>query len=379
MLQFFLGLLSFLFLSAVFYIIVKISSKYEKRNFWIGLLFTVIIVQFFKWAFIDITRVPTSSMEKTLIPGDFVLISKLHYGLRTPSTLLQIPLTHQKTKFFEFKSYLDWIQIPFFKFPGFSSIKRNDTVVFNTPTEPDIPLDVRTFYVKRCIGLPGNYIKMKDGKYIVNNETITDAPSKTYEYEIKTNEVLHKNWFKKYNVTEYTFIGDNSYIIRLLVKNDIPKILKMIENDINVISVKMRFYDPSYEFVFVRNFDDYVDLMNWGGNEGVLVPKRSLKMKLTNENINRYWEYIKSECGNDIELINGSEVYLKGKKIDEYEFKYDYYFLIGDNIYNSFDSRQWGFVREDAIYAKALLVLFSKSQDSLLGGFKFRLLRTMWS
>ena len=72
-------------------------------------------------------------------------------------------------------------------------------------------------------------------------------------------------------------------------------------------------------------------------------------------------------------------MYLKGKKIDEYEFKYDYYFMIGDNIYNSFDSRQWGFVREDAIYAKALLVVFSKSQDSLLGGFKFRLLRTMWS
>ena len=80
MIQFFLGLVSFFVLSFIFFLIVKVSSKYEKRNFWLGLLFTIIIVQFFKWAFIDLTRVPTGSMEKTLIPGDFVLVSKLHFS-----------------------------------------------------------------------------------------------------------------------------------------------------------------------------------------------------------------------------------------------------------------------------------------------------------
>ena len=379
MIQFFLGLVSFLVLSCIFFLIVKVSSKYEKRNFWLGLLFTIIIVQFFKWAFIDLTRVPTGSMEKTLIPGDFVLVSKLHYGLRTPSTLLQIPLTHQKTRFFEFTSYLDWIQVPFFRLPGFSRVKRNDAVVFNAPIEPDIPMDVRTFYVKRCIGLPGDFISMQEGKYIVNKENIVDAPSKMYEYVVKTNEMLHKDWFKKYNVTEYVIAGENLYIIRLLVKNNIPQILEEIENDISVVSVKMRSIDPENEFVFVRNFDNYIDLCNWGGEEGIFVPKRSSKIKLTKENVNRYWDYIKSECGKDIELINGSEVYFKGKKIDEYEFKYDYYFMIGDNIYGSFDSRYWGFVREDEIYAKALLVVFSKGLDSLFSGLKFRFLKTMWS
>ena len=161
--------------------------------------------------------------------------------------------------------------------------------------------------------------------------------------------------------------------------NNIPQILEDIENDISVVSVKMRSIDPENEFVFVRNFDNYIDLSNWGGEEGILVPKRSSKIKLTKENVNRYWDYIKSECGKDIELINGSEVYFKGKKIDEYEFKYDYYFMIGDNIYGSFDSRYWGFVREDEIYAKALLVVFSKGLDSLFSGLKFRFLKTMWS
>ena len=132
MIQFFLGLVSFLVLSFIFLLIVKVSSKYEKRNFWLGLLFTIIIVQFFKWAFIDLTRVPTGSMEKTLIPGDFVLVSKLHYGLRTPSTLLQIPLTHQKTRFFEFTSYLDWIQIPFFRLPGFSRVPLSPLIITTT-------------------------------------------------------------------------------------------------------------------------------------------------------------------------------------------------------------------------------------------------------
>ena len=383
MYQFILGFVSLGILSAFFYFTYMFLRKYEKKNILCEIIVSVIIVQIFKWSFIDITRVPSSSMEKTLIPGDFVLVSKLHYGPRTPSTILQIPLTHQTTKFFEFKSYLDWIQIPFFRFPGFTKIKTNEVVVFNTPSEGNLPMDVRLLYVKRCIGLPGNSVKMIKGNYYVNNEKIEDAPSKTYEFVLITTNKVHKNWFNQYNIHEHELIeehndGKNVYVIRILAKHGIEKTVKKISEDIYVYSVKLKEEKP-YEETFVGKFDGYIDIVNWGGANGILVPKKGLKIKLNEANINRYWKYIKAECGKSIENKNNNEILLKGKKITEYTFIYDYYFMIGDNIYNSYDSRYWGFVREDEIYAKPLVTIFSKSQDSFFGGLKFRFFKGMWS
>lgn len=382
MVQFVLGFISFVVLALFFCFIYVFLRRYEKKNILSEIIVSVIVVQIFKWSFIDITRVPSSSMEGTLIPGDFVLISKMHYGPRTPSTLLQIPLTHQTTKFFEFKSYLDWIQIPFFRFPGFTKIKANDTVVFNTPSEGKIPMDVRLLYVKRCIGLPGDSIKMIKGGYYINDKRVQDAPFKTYEFILRSNVKLHKNWFKLYNIEDYVYLGENSnnnstYIIKIFAKYNIAETLKKIVEDTYVNSIELNKYKPN-EYTFVSKFDGYVDIVNWGGTNGILIPKKGLKMRLTAANIDRYWKYIKAECNDSIEKKANYEVYLNGVKIYEYVFKYDYYFMIGDNIFNSFDSRFWGFVREDEIYAKPLITIFSKSRETTLGGLKGRFLKGMW-
>lgn len=375
--MFILGLFTLVFLGTIFYVILKVLKKYEKKNWKYELLSAVIVVSFFKWAFLDITRVPSGSMEKTLLPGDFVLISKLHYGPRTPSTLLQIPLTHQVTKFLELKSYLDWIQIPFFRFPGFTWIKRNDAVVFNTPSDKNMPLDVRTFYVKRCIGLPGEYIKMIDGDYYINGIKIDNAPNKIFKYLVKSNQRLTKNFFKKFNIEEFEKIGENIYVIDILSKFDIKKTVEKLKNNENIEDVKILSQDTGSTSI-IEKFEGYIDVVNWGGDKGILIPKIGLEIELTKENISKYGQYIIDECGKkNVKIIN-DELYIKGKKVTKYTFKHDYYFMIGDNIYNSWDSRFWGFVRDDAIYAKPILVLFSKSQESLLGGLKLRFFKTMW-
>ena len=375
--MFIFGLFSFIFLSGILYLILRVLKKYEKKNWKYELLSAVIVVSFFKWAFLDITRVPTGSMEKTLLPGDFVLISKLHYGPRTPSTLLQIPLTHQVTKIFELKAYLDWIQIPFLRFSGFTWIKRNDAVVFNTPSDKNMPIDIRTFYVKRCIGLPGEYIKMIDGNYYVNGEKIENAPNKVFKYVVKSNQKLSKKFFKNFNIEEYIKVDENMYIVDILNKYDIEKTVEKLKNSEYIEYVKIYFQETGSPSI-IEKFDGYVDVVNWGGDNGILIPKIGLEIELTKENIIRYGEYIIDECGKKNIKINNDEVYINGKKVTKYTFKHDYYFMIGDNIYNSWDSRFWGFVRDDAIYAKPILVLFSKSQESLLGGFKLRFLKTMW-
>jgi len=375
--MFVFGLFTVIFLGGIFYLILKLLKKYEKKNWKYELVSAVIVVSFFKWSFLDITRVPSGSMEKTLLPGDFVIISKLHYGPRTPSTLLQIPLTHQTTKFLELKSYLDWIQIPFFRFPGFTWIKRNDAVVFNTPSDKNMPLDVRTFYVKRCIGLPGEYIKMINGNYYINGSKIENAPNKMYRFLVKSNQRLTKNFFKKFNIEEFENVGENLYIVNILNKYNIKKTVEKLIDSEYIENVKILSQDTGSPAI-IEKFDGYIDVVNWGGDNGILIPKKGLELELSKENIIRYGEYIIDECGKkNIKIVN-DEVFIKGKKVTKYTFKHDYYFMIGDNIYNSWDSRFWGFVRDDAIYAKPLLVLFSKSQESLLGGFKLRFLKTMW-
>ena len=375
--MFIFGLFTLLFLGAIFYGILFVLKKYEKKNWKYELLSAVIVVSFFKWAFLDITRVPTGSMEKTLLPGDFVLISKLHYGPRTPSTLLQIPLTHQTTKFLELKSYLSWIQIPFFRFPGFTWIKRNDAVVFNTPSDKNMPIDVRTFYVKRCIGLPGEYIKMIDGNYYVNNVKIENAPNKVFKYVVKSKQRLSKNFFKKFNIVEIENIGENLYEVNILNKYDVKKTVENLKNNYCIEDVKILSQDTGSPSI-IEKFDGYIDVVNWGGDKGILIPKIGLEIELSTENIARYGEYIIDECGKKNVKIVNKDIYIYGKKVTKYTFKHNYYFMIGDNIYNSWDSRFWGFVRDDSIYAKPLLVIFSKSQESLLGGFKLRFLKTMW-
>src|SRR6478736_6453891 len=122
-----------------------------------AILFAVIAATLIRWATFEAYTIPTPSMEKSLLVGDYLFVSKLHYGPRTPQTPLQLPFTHQKMWFTQdVPSYLDWIQLPMYRLPGLQDVERNDAVVFNWPADRDHPADLRTHYIKRCIGLPGD-------------------------------------------------------------------------------------------------------------------------------------------------------------------------------------------------------------------------------
>jgi signal peptidase I len=141
---------------------VEDQDKQEKsvvREWADAIVFAVIAATIIRWLFLEAFTIPTPSMEKSLLVGDFLFVSKIHYGPRTPKTPLQVPLTHQKIWWTEIPSYVDWIQLPQFRLPGFTSIKQNDVVVFNYPPEFNYPVDLKTNYIKRCVGLPGDSLK----------------------------------------------------------------------------------------------------------------------------------------------------------------------------------------------------------------------------
>ena len=156
------------------------KAKSKLREWREAIVFAVVVATLIRWGTVEAFVIPTPSMENSLLVGEYLFVSKLHYGSRTPRTPLQIPLTHQKIWGTEIPSYLDWIELPSFRFPGVSSVKREDVVVFNVPDVGmndgiERPIDLKTYYVKRCVGIPGDTVVIKDRKLAVNGKSLKQS------------------------------------------------------------------------------------------------------------------------------------------------------------------------------------------------------------
>ncbi|MDX2189193.1 MAG: signal peptidase I, partial [Bacteroidota bacterium] len=151
-----------------------------------SILFAVIAATLIRWAFLEAYTIPTPSMEKSLLVGDFLFVSKVHYGPRTPKTPLQVPLTHQTIWGTSIPSYIGAVQIPSFRFPGFSEIKKGDCVVFNWPADQGYPTDLKTNYIKRCVATAGDTIKIINMQLFVNGKPSVNPEKMQYRYFIQT-------------------------------------------------------------------------------------------------------------------------------------------------------------------------------------------------
>ena len=182
------------------------------REWFDALFFAVIAATLIRWATFEAFTIPTPSMENTLLVGDFLFVNKLNYGPRTPMTPLQVPLTHQKIWGTNIPSYLDWIKLPQFRLPGFSEINRDDIVVFNYPSEIEKPIDLKTYYVKRCVALPGDTIKIVNGDIFINNNLKDQLVNQQNRYFVRTKTNINPRIFKKYDIWEYTKVSNGYYM-----------------------------------------------------------------------------------------------------------------------------------------------------------------------
>ena len=201
------------------------KTKSKKREWGDAIVFAVIAATLLRWATFEAFAIPTPSMEGSLLAGDYLFVSKLHYGARTPKTLLQIPLMHQKIMGTDIQSYSSLIQLPQFRLPGFQKLKNNETVVFNYPEEMERPSDQKTYYVKRCLGIAGDAIQVIDSRVYINGKFVQNPIHTQYSYLIQCEGHLNKKFFEKYRLYQYQG-GPGNYVVHTepAIAEDIAKL-----------------------------------------------------------------------------------------------------------------------------------------------------------
>jgi signal peptidase I len=346
----------------------SVESKKKKspaREWFDSILFAVIAATLIRWLFFEAFTIPTPSMENSLLVGDFLFVSKLHYGTRTPKTPLQVPLTHQTIWGTNIPSYTDAIQLPQYRLPGFSEVKRGDVVVFNYPPELQHPVDLKTNYIKRCVGLPGDKVEVRDLQVYANGQAMENPVRMENEYFVATTTTVNEEKvFKDNGVSEFNAYTE-SYN-DTIPGNDQMGYLVFTTVE---IAAKLKTYDFVKSITLVKSSKDISEpmlypnspLFKWNrDNYGpITVPKKGVTVQLTPENIATYGPVIKNYEENEDVVIDEKSVKVGGKVITSYTFKQDYYFMMGDNRHNSADSRYWGFVPKDHIVGKAVFVWMS--------------------
>lgn len=355
----------------------KKKEKKEKkkkgffRELFDDILFALIAVTIIRGLFIEAYAIPTGSMENSMLIGDHLFVSKVHFGPRSPRTLIQFPLAHQDFWGTGIPSYSDAIQLPTFRFPGLRKPKVGEPVVFNWP--PDykngFPIDMKTFYVKRCLSTPGDTLEIRNKTTFVNGEEVVHAENALTGFFVETDRGVHARYMREIGITDYyddnpsdtyaTNAGPN-----FTYKGKIGFFMNATQEQADQLA-KYAFIKGVTEVIHEPGELDYNVMMNealgWTlDNFGPLVmPEKGMTIQLTPQNIQLYGEVIQQHDFNDNVVINGDQLSIDGQVITEYTFKQGYYFMIGDNRHNSLDSRSWGFVPYDHIVGKPLFIFWS--------------------
>ena len=386
---------------------------------WISaLMFAVIAATLVHNYFIQPYIIPTGSLEKTLLIGDFLFVSKFHYGARTPTSAVAFPMVHDTIPIIKKRSYLKKPQLPYFRLPGFQDVKRNDIVVFSWPAdtvrkffvrEKGIikPIDKKSNYVKRCVGIPGDSLEIINGFVYINGvqNALPDRAKTQYTHYgynnkgVSSRKLLdagYKDFNRKYKIrkaTQATYDAIAPYILGVLSSEDEyytvitpssgipPEIIGKLrisakelldakkEITLTVSEAKEILRTGIVDSIVQKitqtktaNINFFPNAIPYDWNEDnfgpILIPKARMTVDINEQTLPLYKKIIRDYEKNELSK-EGSKIFINGKEASSYTFEQDYYWMMGDNRHRSEDSRYWGYVPEDHVVGKPVLVWFS--------------------
>jgi signal peptidase I len=352
------------------------KEKSEIKSWFDAILFAVIAATILRTFLIEAYTIPTSSMEKSMLVGDFLFVSKVAYGPRVPITPIAFPLVHHTMPIFGGKSYSEIVKIPYHRMKGLGEIKRNDCIVFNWPAERlGRPVDKKENYVKRCVGIPGDKVEIVKGQLMINDLPQAEpvGMKKQARYTITSKSTLNeKKLYEKYDINTnynvkyhtgnsdyqsrwplYQFNATDEVITNLRSQTYITNIEKQINGSKGSYDIFSNGQSNPNKFLYGNPYDWNED--NYGP---ITIPKAGETIILKTEELPLYKDIIERYEKNKIKVID-DRIYINDKLASTYTFKMNYYWMMGDNRHNSADSRFWGFVPEDHIVGKALFVWMS--------------------
>ena len=361
----------------------SIQPKSGSGEWTSSILFAIVAATIVHTYFIQPFTIPSSSLEKSLLVGDFLFVSKFHYGARVPMTTVAAPMVHDTIPFIKKKSYLfddqknskSWknkLQLPYLRLPGFEKIDRNEIVVFNQPADtllnmndfhPDRnyykPIDKKTNLVKRCVAIAGDSLEVRDGFVYINGKKneLPDRAHLQFSYLVqpKTNQFNPKYLKDRYDITDGFGIINNQNTYYFSAISD--EALDKFKNHPNVASItpnkKVKGERDSSIFPHDPNYNWNVDYFG-----PLYIPEEGKTIDINLEVLPLYKRVITEYEGNTLQ-VKGNQILINGEVANTYTFKQNYYWMMGDNRHNSIDARAWGFVPFDHVVGKPVFIWMS--------------------